>query len=118
MSQTRTYRRTISAKYGNDLAILTISQDGPGYGSYRVGMSDGAVTDYFDAEIGSIRPSLSIFLQLDRVTVLGERSNKFFRKNHLDHRRVVEYTKIADPMVLDSSATITANFHQRYGFRG
>jgi len=71
----------------------------------------GAVADSFHAEIGAVTPALTVFFQVNRVTVLGQRSDKFFRKDHFNHRRVFEDAKIADPMVLDNPVTITANFH-------
>jgi hypothetical protein len=43
----RQYSRTIAVQYGNDSGSLTITSDGKGFASYRVGLTDNAVTNHF-----------------------------------------------------------------------
>src|ERR1051325_9814010 len=75
------------------------------------------ITDTFYTEICAIAPSLTLFFNLNRIGMAGERRDEFFRKNHLDQFRVFKHTKVTDPVVLDEAVAIVADFHKRYGLR-
>src|SRR5690242_21562515 len=76
-----------------------------------------AITDAFHTEICAVVPSLTLFFNLNRIGMAGERRDEYFWKNQLDRFRVFKHTKVTDPVVLDEAVAIVADFHKRYGLR-
>jgi len=77
----------------------------------------GFVTDPFNSKVGSIAPTLAVFLQLQRIGMSCQRCDELVGKDHFDELGVIDDAKIAGLMGLDQPRAVALDLHQRNRFR-